>query len=82
MALITFISDLGLKDFYVAAVKGAIYHRYPVAQVIDITHEVSEYHLLQCAFLLRSVYKSFPKGLLVSLHQDKYVSGHILCLSE
>ncbi|NBV14499.1 MAG: hypothetical protein EBS07_10590 [Sphingobacteriia bacterium] len=62
MALITFISDLGGKDFYVAAVKGAIYHRYPVAQVIDITHEVSEYHLLQCAFLLRSVYKSFPKG--------------------
>ncbi|MEJ2595628.1 MAG: SAM-dependent chlorinase/fluorinase [bacterium] len=62
MAIITLISDWGLKDYYVAAVKGKIHKLLPEARVIDITHEIPAFDEEQAAYVLKNAYQSFPDG--------------------
>lgn len=62
MAIITLTSDLGLKDYYVSAVKGAIYSELPNAVIVDITHEVEPFDIFQASYVLRNSYVNFPPG--------------------
>jgi S-adenosyl-L-methionine hydrolase (adenosine-forming) len=62
MALITFMSDLGLQDHYVASVKAQIYQVNPTAQVVDISHVIEPFNLAQAAFLLKATLHNFPEG--------------------
>lgn len=62
MAIITLISDMGITDYYVAAVKGTILSQLPTATIIDISHQIRPYNIAQAGFVLRNCYKCFPKG--------------------
>lgn len=62
MAIITFTSDFGLKDAYVAIVKAKILSSDPTLTIIDISHEVEPSNLADGAFLLASAYNQFPQG--------------------
>ncbi|MFN3343282.1 MAG: SAM-dependent chlorinase/fluorinase, partial [Flavobacteriales bacterium] len=43
MAIITLTSDMGDRDFYVAAVKGAILSRLPDCRIVDISHHIAPF---------------------------------------
>ncbi len=62
---ITFLSDFGRRDYYVAAVKGVILDTCPAATLVDISHEVESHDVLEAAFTLAAAYSCFPKQ---SLH--------------
>jgi hypothetical protein len=62
MAIITLLTDFGLKDSYVGVMKGVIASINEEAKVIDISHQVEPQNILEAAFLLRSAYRYFPKG--------------------
>jgi S-adenosylmethionine hydrolase len=62
MGLITLISDWGLCDYYVAAVKGMIYKFHPEAQIIDISHNVQAFDSNEAAYILKNAYPNFPDG--------------------
>jgi len=62
MAIITLTTDMGLSDYYVAAVKGAILRELPQTTIVDITHDVPKYDTLSGAYNLKNAYKSFPEG--------------------
>lgn len=62
MRIITLLSDFGLRDTYVAEMKGAILSIYPQASLIDLTHEVPAQDVTTGAYLLRRAIPSFPKG--------------------
>lgn len=62
MPLVTFTSDLGLSDYYVAVVKGTLFSQNPDLTIIDISHNVKSYDIVQGAYILKNAYKSFPKG--------------------
>lgn len=62
MALVTFLSDFGEKDFYVPAVKAKMLAINPQLSIVDISHSVEAYDLEHAAFLLRSTFREFPKG--------------------
>jgi len=62
MPIITLTSDWGLKDHYLAAVKGSIISQYPEAQIVDITHFIPLYDYIQAAYVIKNSYKNFPKG--------------------
>lgn len=62
MSIITLTTDLGLKDHYVASLKGAIYTQSPNAVIVDISHEVRPFDINETAYYIRSVYKDFPEG--------------------
>ncbi|QCX52309.1 S-adenosyl-l-methionine hydroxide adenosyltransferase family protein [Elizabethkingia sp. JS20170427COW] len=62
MALITLTTDYGTLDYRVAAIKGSIYSQLPDAQIVDITHDIQAYNLLQASYIIKSAYKYFPEG--------------------
>lgn len=62
MAIITLTSDMGTRDHYVAAVKGAIHVQYPEAVIVDISHSIAPFNSMHAAFVLRNAWPEFPKG--------------------
>jgi S-adenosylmethionine hydrolase len=62
MAIITLTTELGLKDFYVSAVKGAILSNLPDVTIIDISHQIPTFNIDAAAFILKNSYPDFPKG--------------------
>ncbi|MFT5970852.1 MAG: S-adenosylmethionine hydrolase [Flavobacteriales bacterium] len=70
MAIITLTTDYGTKDYFTAAIKGAILTELPGTQVVDISHEVEPFDIHQGAFILRNSYKHFPKGTIHMMGVD------------
>lgn len=62
MAIITLTTDMGHRDHYVAAVKGAILSQHPEARIVDISHHITPFNNAQAAFVLRNAYPEFPRG--------------------
>ncbi|MBR9919896.1 MAG: SAM-dependent chlorinase/fluorinase [Bacteroidetes bacterium] len=62
MRIITLTTDLGWRDYYVAVIKGTLLSRQPEIQVVDITHDVPHYNIVEGAFVLRNAWHSFPPG--------------------
>ena len=62
MAIVTFMSDSGMSDHYVSAVKAKILSVNPGLRIFDITHNVEPFNIAHAAFILKSVFQDFPKG--------------------
>ncbi len=58
--MITLLTDFGLADYFVPAVKEVILALQPNAQMIDLTHEVPAHDLRAAAFTLGACYQNFP----------------------
>ncbi|MEO9967467.1 MAG: SAM-dependent chlorinase/fluorinase [Reichenbachiella sp.] len=62
MAIVTFLSDFGESDHYVAAVKASILKENPNLTIIDISHQISVGDIGHAAHVLGSVFRDFPEG--------------------
>lgn len=62
MAIITFISDFGYSDHYIAAVKGKILQINPQQQIIDISHCIEHFDIAHGSYVLKMAFRDFPKG--------------------
>ena len=60
--IVTLLTDFGLRDGYVAMMKGVILGIAPHAVLVDITHDVTPQAIGEGAYLLRSGYHYFPPG--------------------
>ena len=60
--LITLTTDFGLADHFVGVMKGVILRINPDAVLVDISHEVDSYDILDGAFTLAQSYRFFPPG--------------------
>jgi S-adenosylmethionine hydrolase len=60
MPIITLLTDYGIKDSYVAEVKGAILKISPEATIVDISHDVGNYDIESGAFHLARAAPYFP----------------------
>ena len=55
------LTDFGIKDYYVSAIKNIIYTINPQVNIIDISHNVNPWNIVQGAFVLKQSAKYFPK---------------------
>jgi hypothetical protein len=62
MPLLTLLTDFGLTDYYVAAVKGTVLRLAPGTVLVDISHDVPSGDVETAAFLLAAAFPSFPAG--------------------
>ena len=62
MAVITLLSDFGLKDPYVAEMKAVILSICSEAHIVDISHEIEKFDIRMGAFTLASAEPYFHKG--------------------
>ena len=58
----TLLTDFGLRDPYVASMKGVMISICPDAHIVDITHAVAPHDILGAAFILAQSVGSFPPG--------------------
>lgn len=62
MSIITLTTDYGLKDHFVGALKGKILSEFIDAKIIDISHDIDPFNILEASYIISAAYKSFPKG--------------------
>ncbi len=60
--IIAFLTDWGTRDFYVGAAKGVAYSVFPEARLVDITHEIEPYNIMEGAVTLLLAAREFPSG--------------------
>lgn len=60
--VIALLTDFGLRDHYVAAMKGVALGICPEATLVDITHDIPPQDLLAATLELSAVYRCFPSG--------------------
>jgi S-adenosylmethionine hydrolase len=60
--IIGLLTDFGLRDHYVGAMKGAILSICPQAVLVDVLHEVPRHDVEAGAFALDAAYPHFPEG--------------------
>lgn len=81
MALITFTSDFGISDHYVAQTKAKILQSFSEAQIIDIAHNAKAFNLAQLSFSVMSVFRDFPEGTVHLIggdeKKDSYLAAHL-----
>ena len=61
-SIITLITDFGLTDGYVGAMKGVILSIAPQADIVDISHAVPAQDLHSAGWILYTTYDTFPEG--------------------
>jgi len=59
--IVTLTTDLGWKDYYLGSIKGSILSIDPTVNVVDISHDIKTYDIVEAAFVLKNVYPNFPK---------------------
>ena len=72
MPIITLTSDYGHLDHRVSAIKGSILQLNPDARLIDISHEIGAYNLVQTAYIVRNAYAHFPKESVHIISVDSF----------
>ena len=60
--VITLTTDFGLNDHFVGAMKGVILEIVPEAAIVDISHAVQAYDVLDGAIAISQAYSYFPTG--------------------
>ncbi len=60
---VTFLSDFGLTDEWVAVCKGVILGIFPEATIIDISHEIPPFDIKKGALVLADALPYMPKGV-------------------
>jgi S-adenosylmethionine hydrolase len=60
--IITLTTDFGTNDHFVGAVKGVILDIAPEATIVDISHAVQAYDVLDGAIAISQTYSYFPTG--------------------
>ncbi|MFX1387048.1 MAG: S-adenosyl-l-methionine hydroxide adenosyltransferase family protein [Promethearchaeota archaeon] len=74
--IICLLTDFGPKgQHYVASMKGVILKINPNLKIIDITHEITPYSIIEASYVLKTTYKFFPKGTLFIVVVDPGVGS-------
>lgn len=60
--VLTLLTDFGLTDYYVGAVKGTVLRLAPGSALVDLSHDVVPGDVAGAAFLLGAAAPSFPPG--------------------
>lgn len=62
MPIVTLTTDFGTKDYYAAALKGVLLSEQADLHIVDITHNVNNFDIVQAAFLFKNAWPAFPPG--------------------
>ncbi|MEZ4967752.1 MAG: SAM-dependent chlorinase/fluorinase [Saprospiraceae bacterium] len=62
MQFVTLTTDFGTQDFYTGALKGALLRRHPALAVVDISHHIKPFDIVQGAYVLQQAWREFPEG--------------------
>ena len=62
MPVVTLLTDFGMRDGYVGAMKGVVLSRAPAAQLVDLAHDIEPQEVRSGAWAVRQAAPLFPPG--------------------
>lgn len=62
MPIVTLTTDWNKNDFYLGSIKGKLVKLIKDVNIIDLSHDVAGFNLVQAAFVVRNSFRNFPKG--------------------
>ena len=71
MQIVTLTTDFGLQDHYTAVLKGSILCQNPALNIVDISHNIKSFDIVQAAYIFKNAWNNFPKGTI-----------HVICIGE
>lgn len=80
--IVTLTTDWGTTDFYTGALKGRLLTLAPECMVVDISHHVERGNQLYGAFVVKNVWRRFPKGTVhvVAILSNGNQKAHLMAL--
>ena len=73
--VIALLTDFGLRDGYIGALKGVMLGIDPQVHLIDITHDILPQDIAAAAWVLRTSYRYFPMGTVYTCVVDPGVGS-------
>ena len=74
--IICLITDFGLKgQHYVASMKAIILNINPNIRIVDISHEITPYSIIEASYILKTTYRYFPQGTIFIIVVDPGVGS-------
>lgn len=74
--IIALITDFGLRgQHYVASMKAIILKINPNVSIIDLSHYISSYSIIEALYILTSTYRNFPQGSIFIIVVDPGVGS-------
>ena len=70
MSIITLTTDFGIKDFHVSKIKGLLNIELDNPKIIDISHEISPFNIIEGAYVIKNAYQNFPRGSIHIINID------------
>jgi S-adenosylmethionine hydrolase len=70
MHILSFTTDLGSKDHYLASLKATALKLIPDVHIVDVSNHISAFDMAKAAFVLRNVWRDFPEGTVHILGVD------------
>jgi S-adenosyl-L-methionine hydrolase (adenosine-forming) len=62
MSIVTLTTDWGRSNHYAAAVKGTLLKLISGVTIVDISHDIPPFDIMQAAFVIKNAYEHFPEG--------------------
>ncbi len=72
MPIVTLTTDLGEQDYTLPALKGSILSRAPHSTLVDVSHRISNFDIVQAAFVFGNAWKNFPEGTIHVVWVNNY----------
>ncbi len=60
MRIVTLTTDLGLKDHYVATIKGQLISQFSKLHIVDVSHNVEPFNIAQASYFVNNIIRDFP----------------------
>ncbi len=74
--VICLLTDFGLKgQHYIASMKAVILKINHNITIIDLSHQITPYSIIEASYILKTTYKYFPEGTVFILVVDPGVGG-------
>jgi S-adenosylmethionine hydrolase len=81
MQLVSLTTDYGSKDYYAAELKASILSKNPHITLLDLSHHIDHFDILQAAFFVKNAIGSFAQGSIhiISVHTHYRRKPEIIC---
>ncbi|MDX1476920.1 MAG: SAM-dependent chlorinase/fluorinase [Saprospiraceae bacterium] len=83
MAILTLTTDYGTSDHYVAHLKGHLLRAYPGFNLVDVSHNIKSFDIVQAAFVLKQAYPPFAPGTIhLALVHNRTAEQDLVCVQR
>jgi S-adenosyl-L-methionine hydrolase (adenosine-forming) len=76
MIPVTLTTDFGTRDYYAGQLKGTLLSFSPEVYIVDISHDIPPFDIVEAAFVFRNAWLGFREGSIHLLHVHNRVDDH------